>query len=270
MSMPEVILEPIYEFHLKADRREPGRKNPTVTMVSFKDVAAGVKFPSYYVKDENNRCWRMPTSHEMYKGAAKNFGYDTEEGAEQFAEACCKNVDLFPSLCARNERCDREAAERDEKHRQEEEARARVEKWDRRFLGLAEHVASWSKDPSTRVGAVIVDDQRRIVSVGFNGLPQKCKDDPAVLSNRELKLKRIIHAEVNCILTAGRSVVGCTLYTVPFLPCATCASIVIQAGIARCVSLKSDVERWQKDFELTRAAFAEAGVSCVEYPTLSS
>ena len=142
------------------------------------------------------------------------------------------------------------------------------EKWDRRWLELANVIGGWSKDPSTKVGAVIVDGRNRLVSVGYNGLPQGIVDSHDRLHDRELKYKIIIHAERNAVLFAGRSVEECTLYTVPFMPCASCAGQMIQSGIAKVVSYENDNPRWQEDFALTQELFDEAGVELVLYKEL--
>jgi len=135
--------------------------------------------------------------------------------------------------------------------------------WDLRFLQLTKQISSWSKDPSTKVGAVIVDPNRRIVSTGYNGFPRNVNDD-ARYDNRELKYEMIIHAEVNAILFADRNLNGCTLYTYPFMPCSRCASIVIQSGIKRVVSIKNIDIRWEKSFSLSRTMFNESDVELVE------
>jgi dCMP deaminase len=135
-------------------------------------------------------------------------------------------------------------------------------KWDLRFLELAEFIASWSKDPSTQTGAVIVDD-RSVVSVGFNGFARGVKDTPERLNNRELKYKLIVHCERNAILFAKRSLDKCTLYTWPFMSCAPCAALVIQSGIKRCVAPKSDNPRWLADFKLTEMMYKEAGIQLI-------
>ena len=135
-----------------------------------------------------------------------------------------------------------------------------TEKWDRRFLALAEHVAQWSKDPSTKTGAVIVDSNNRIVSVGYNGLPRGVNDSPERLENREIKYKIIVHCERNALLFARGAVEGCRLYTWPFMSCATCAAMVIQAGIVEVVAPPSDNPRWKDDFDLAQTLFSEAGV----------
>jgi dCMP deaminase len=132
--------------------------------------------------------------------------------------------------------------------------------WDQRFLALAEHVSSWSLDPSTRVGAVIVDADRRIVSTGYNGFPQGVADLPERLNNRTIKYDMIVHAEVNAILFAKRDLKNSVLYTWPFQPCSRCAGIVIQTGISKIVAPRCDNPRWSDSFALSNQMFAEAGV----------
>lgn len=137
------------------------------------------------------------------------------------------------------------------------------EKWDRRFLEMSRLVASWSKDPSTQTGAVIVDKNNRVVSVGYNGFPKGVVDSEERYNNRELKYKIIVHCERNAIIFANRSLEGCTLYTSPFMSCSVCASLVIQSGIKRCVAPPIPPhlqERWGEDMALAHIMFAEAGV----------
>lgn len=136
-------------------------------------------------------------------------------------------------------------------------------KWDRRFLDLAKFISSWSKDKSTKVGAVIIDDKRRIVSTGYNGLPTSVKDTDERLDDRDLKLKIMVHAEHNAVLFAGRSVEDCTLYTWPFMPCSNCGSMIIQAGIKRVVAPYSDNPRWAESFKLCEQIFKEADIELV-------
>lgn len=138
-------------------------------------------------------------------------------------------------------------------------------KWDLRFLELAKHISTWSKDPSTKVGAVIVDDKKRIVSLGYNGFPIGINDSYEKLENRETKLKIIVHAERNAIIFANRALDGCTLYTYPFMPCSVCAGIVIQSGIKRVVSYQTSNKRWIDDFVVTMDMFDEAGVELLLY-----
>lgn len=142
-----------------------------------------------------------------------------------------------------------------------------MNKWDMRFLRLAEHVASWSKDPSTKTGAVIVRQDRTIVSVGFNGFPRGCSDSPELYADRPKKLARIIHCEMNAILSALEPLHGFTLYVFPFLTCDRCAVHVIQTGISRVVAPICPEplrERWESTFALARVCYAEAGVDIEE------
>lgn len=134
-------------------------------------------------------------------------------------------------------------------------------KWDLRFLNLARHVAQWSKDPSTKVGAVITDNNR-IVSLGYNGFPMQTKDTEELYLNREEKYKRIVHAETNAILFAKQPLEDCTIYTWPIPPCSTCAGLIIQSKIYRVVSppLDSTYLRWLDNIRTAKEMFKEAYV----------
>tara|TARA_R100001530_G_scaffold13727_7_gene12585 strand:+ start:3278 stop:3721 length:444 start_codon:yes stop_codon:yes gene_type:complete len=136
-------------------------------------------------------------------------------------------------------------------------------KWDDRFLALAEHVSAWSKDPSTKCGAVIVDDDKRVLSVGYNGFPRGVEDNWTLLSSREEKYSRIIHAEINAILFASGDLRGATLYSYPLPPCAPCAAVIIQKGIRRvvsCMLTSEDYQRWGGSAHRAAGMFEEAGV----------
>lgn len=134
-------------------------------------------------------------------------------------------------------------------------------KWDERYLGLAQYISTWSQDPSTKVGAVIVDKDNRPVSFGFNGLPKGVIDSPERLNNRDVKYKMIVHAERNALLFAKTNLDECTLYTWPLQPCAACTAMIIQSGIKRVVSQYQNNERWLADFALSMEMFSEAGVT---------
>ena len=142
--------------------------------------------------------------------------------------------------------------------------------WDRRFLKIAREVATWSKDPSTQVGAVIVDQDQRVVSLGYNGLPRGVSDSRDLLDDRVAKYATVIHAEQNALLFAARPVAGCTCYTWPLPPCAHCAALLIQAGITDVVAplaVSEDLERrWGASLDLTRDLFREADVDLWGYP----
>ena len=138
-------------------------------------------------------------------------------------------------------------------------------KWDQRFLNLAEHISGWSKDPSTKVGCVVVGEDREIRSTGFNGFPRGIADDSDRLSDREKKYPLICHAEENAIMHAARiglSLKGCTAY-VTWPPCTRCARSLIQAGVIEVVyPVGSEVpERWLSDFEMSTEMLAEAGLT---------
>jgi dCMP deaminase len=139
------------------------------------------------------------------------------------------------------------------------------EKWDRRYLELAKFVSQWSKDPSTQTGAVIVSPDNFVVGMGYNGFPRGVEDSEIRLNDRETKYKLIVHCERNAIISAHQNLSGSVLYTYPFMSCAPCAGMVIQAGIKRCVSYENNNPRWQADFDLTRSMFQEARVELTLY-----
>ncbi len=139
------------------------------------------------------------------------------------------------------------------------------DKWDIRFLHLAKLVSTWSKDPSTQVGAVIVDNDNRVISMGYNGFPVGINDDENRLNDRDIKYKIIVHAECNALIFANTNLVGYKMYTYPFMPCPKCASLIIQAGISRVISYNSMPDRWKKDFEISKDLFNEASVSLTLY-----
>lgn len=134
-----------------------------------------------------------------------------------------------------------------------------MSKWSVRFMELAEHVATWSKDPSTQVGCVIVDQQNRVVSLGFNGFPRGVKDLDHRYTDKDIKYLFVAHAERNALDNAPLSVEGCTLYS-PLLPCNECAKSIIQKGIAKVVSYEPDEDRPYLRWDITKQMFKEAGV----------
>lgn len=138
--------------------------------------------------------------------------------------------------------------------------------WDNFFMGMANYVSTASKDPSLKVGAVIVRPDRTIASVGYNGFPRGCDDDDAMYADRPTKLSRVIHAELNAILNARGPVDGCTIYiNCVGGACDRCAAHVIQAGIKRqvCLPIQADF-RWKESMEAGRKMYREAGVEVVE------
>lgn len=144
------------------------------------------------------------------------------------------------------------------------------DKWNNRFLRLAHEVASWSKDRSTQVGAVLIRDDRTPITFAYNGFPRGIDDSVAERHERPTKYKWTSHAEENAICNAARmgaSTEGTTLYVTHF-PCAGCARKIIQAGISRIVVDKATMdgpfmERWDADIKVSMEMFAEGGVSVV-------
>ena len=141
-----------------------------------------------------------------------------------------------------------------------------IDKWDERFLKLAEEVSTWSKDPSTQVGCVIVDpDTNRIMGVGFNGFPRGMCDHECLYSDRETKYSRTVHAEVNAVLNSQKTEDCAAYVTAP--PCTNCALVLIQAGIGCVVCRvpsKDLLSRWGDAFEKTKGFFAEVEIEYEE------
>ena len=135
--------------------------------------------------------------------------------------------------------------------------------WDVRFLELAQHVANWSKDPRTKVGAVLVNDTNQVLSLGFNGFPRGVLDLEARYTNRETKLLFVAHAERNALDNCFADTRGSTLYvTLP--PCNECVKSIIQKGIKRIVTLTSEA-RPQDNSPISLTMLQEAGVSIEGY-----
>jgi len=141
------------------------------------------------------------------------------------------------------------------------------EKWDLRFLKMAKLISTWSKDPSSQIGAVVVGENRRILSTGYNGFPRGIEDNSR-LADREEKYKYIVHAEMNAIYNAtwnGVSLHGSTIYVYGLPICASCSLGVVQAGVSRAVCAYKPSERWEESFKHTKSVFTEAGVRVKEY-----
>lgn len=140
--------------------------------------------------------------------------------------------------------------------------------WDRRFLRIAEEIRSWSKDPGTKVGCVLVQD-RRMIATGYNGFPSTLSDSLELYEDREYKLAVTVHAEKNAILNAaknGAKTEGATAY-VTFPPCSQCAASLIQAGISQviCPNPANAPERWRASFKLANDMLYNSGVKLLYY-----
>ena len=136
-------------------------------------------------------------------------------------------------------------------------------KWDTRFLELSESIATWSKDPSRGVGAVIVSPMKQVLATGYNGLPRGVEDHPERLE-RPVKYDLIVHAEMNAIIQCARNgttPVGATMYS-SFSPCIQCTLSIVQAGIARVVTraIAEGDAHWNESLEKSISMLKEVGI----------
>ena len=140
-------------------------------------------------------------------------------------------------------------------------------KWHERFMKTAESVAEWSKDRSTKVGCVIVDDNRIILATGYNGFPRGVDDEIEERHERPAKYSWTEHAERNAIYSAARNgtkLEDSTIY-IPWLPCADCARGIIQSGIKNVVSKRLDkddplAKRWAESHDFSKKLMEEGRV----------
>ncbi len=149
------------------------------------------------------------------------------------------------------------------------------ERWDRHFLGMALYNSKLSKDPSTKVGSVIIGPDHEILSGGFNGFPRGIADTDERLNDRDTKLKLVVHAEMNALLAAARTgmrLKGCTLYLAATdssglvwggPPCTRCTVEIIQVGISEIVSypVKAVTSKWHDDLAMARKLIDEVGIN---------
>ena len=142
-----------------------------------------------------------------------------------------------------------------------------INKWYKRYLRLAAEVATWSKDPNTQVGAVVVGSKGQILSQGYNGFPRGISDSNKRLNDRDIKLSLIVHAEMNAIFNAsysGVSLDGSTIFIHGLPACSECAKGIIQVGIKRVIVSKQCIENkphWNDSWNKSKAMFAEAGIA---------
>lgn len=140
-------------------------------------------------------------------------------------------------------------------------------RWDTRYIGLAHHIAQWSKDPRAKVGAVLVNQpQARVVATGFNGFPSNVEDSAERLQDKATKLRMMVHAEQNALLHAGHNARGCDAYVVGKPVCNTCATLLIQAGVRRVVAAaprEGTDSYWDRVGLLSIAMLREAGVEFI-------
>ena len=141
-----------------------------------------------------------------------------------------------------------------------------MNKWDKKYLDLARCIASWSKDPSTKIGAVAIGLKGQVLAQGYNGFPRGVIDSKERYANKEFKYRYVVHAELNCIYNAslnGVSLRDSTLYVYGLPVCNECAKGIIQAGITRVVGPKNGMDvpnKWKVHAIDTVAMFKESGV----------
>lgn len=139
-----------------------------------------------------------------------------------------------------------------------------ITKWDYRYLEIAKKVSTWSKDPSTQCGSVIVNTENKIISTGFNGFAKFIEDRGNRYRDRELKYKLIIHSEINALLQAKMFVKDFSIYSYPMIPCIRCCVQLIQAGIIKIVTCSMPKElksRW--DTILCESILKEANIELI-------
>ena len=134
--------------------------------------------------------------------------------------------------------------------------------WDEKHLSLSKEVASWSKDKSTKVGAVIIGEDNEVVSIGYNGFPRGVNDDIDERHQRPEKYKWTEHAERNAIYNFARRFLKGTKIFLPWIPCADCARAIIQCGISEVITDNIEIpDRWKDNFKTSIMMLEEAGVS---------
>lgn len=146
--------------------------------------------------------------------------------------------------------------------------RSSVLSWDQYFMSMAHLAAFRSKDPNTQVGACIINRQKRVVGLGYNGFPKGCSDDTYSWDRTgdflETKYPYVVHAELNAILNSIQNLEGCTLY-VSLFPCNECAKAIIQSGITRVV-YESDKYGGSNENLASKHMFDDAGVEYIQMP----
>jgi len=146
-----------------------------------------------------------------------------------------------------------------------------LSKWEKRFIGVADHISTWSKDPNTKIGAVVAQDfNRQILSTGYNGMARGVNDEIAERNSRENGEKYFWygHAERNAVYNAARfgiKLIDTSIYLSKGCPCTGCTIAIIQAGIRKVVCQAGDPtgspnDKWSLEAERSKQMFEEAGV----------
>lgn len=145
----------------------------------------------------------------------------------------------------------------------------KLDKFDLCFIEIAKSISTLSKDPSTKLGAVITGKNKQIISQGYNGFPRGVKDLPERYNNKESKYSMVVHAETNAIynaLTNGANIEGSTIYIYGLSCCNECAKAIIQCGIKKVVqkiTKVSSTEKWIESHKISEIMFNESGVEVV-------
>ena len=143
------------------------------------------------------------------------------------------------------------------------------EKWDKRYINLVKEVATWSKDPSSKIGSIVVSSGGSVLAQGYNGFPRGIEDREDRLNDRSVKYDYMVHAEMNSIYNAtynGECLVDSTIYIYGLPVCHECAKAIIQVGISRVVSIRTKElsPKWKDSCTIALDLFEEAGVEVVE------
>ena len=140
-----------------------------------------------------------------------------------------------------------------------------IPNWDYKYCELAKHISSWSKDPSTKVGAVAVAPKRNVLAQGYNGFPRGIFDYAERYNDKPTKYMYVVHAEMNVIYNAtynGVSLDGASLYVYGLPPCSECAKGIIQVGIKEIITETQGIpKKWEDSWNFSKSMFDEAGVT---------
>ena len=140
-----------------------------------------------------------------------------------------------------------------------------LSKWDERYISLVREVSTWSKDPSTKVGAIVVSNTGTVIAQGYNGFPRGIADTDERLNTRSIKYNYMVHAEMNGIYNGaynGVCLVDSTMYVYGLPVCHECAKAIIQVGINKVIAIPGfdTSDKWKKSGDISRELFLESGV----------
>ena len=231
-------------FHLNKDKKL--RKTFGITYNEYKNL----------LKEQNNVCaiCKSPEIRKRKSGVLYDLAVDHNHKTGKVRGLLCKNCNWALGQLKDNPNFLIDAHFYLSKH-------DNIPSWDEYFMNMAILASTRSKDPSTKVGAILVKD-KFVLSTGYNGLASKLNDDIKERWERPLKYRLVIHAEMNAIIQGLRKRVDltdatlyCTLY-----PCTECAKALIQSGIKEIIYLKRNNIRFEEDFKLSEKMFQECKV----------